>query len=44
MLGGTGLGLSLVKHIVLIHEGTMKVKSVLGEGSTFSITLPVYPE
>ncbi|MFZ5800253.1 MAG: sensor histidine kinase, partial [Candidatus Omnitrophota bacterium] len=39
-LGGTGLGLSIVKHIVLAHGGEVRVESVLGQGSTFSFTIP----
>ncbi|THB78806.1 MAG: HAMP domain-containing histidine kinase [Desulfobulbaceae bacterium] len=39
--GGTGLGLSIVKHIVQAHKGEVKVKSKLGEGSQFIITLGV---
>ncbi|WP_369412285.1 sensor histidine kinase [Geotalea toluenoxydans] len=37
--GGTGLGLSIVKHIVQSHGGMISVKSIPGEGSTFSFTL-----
>jgi two-component system phosphate regulon sensor histidine kinase PhoR len=39
-LGGTGLGLSIVKHIVSAHHGEVFVQSTLGQGSTFSFTLP----
>jgi PAS domain S-box-containing protein len=38
--GGTGLGLAISKKIVDLHEGSLKVKSVKGEGSTFIFTLP----
>lgn len=37
---GTGIGLSLVKRLVEAHYGTIKVKSKLGEGTTFIISLP----
>jgi len=40
-LGGTGLGLSIVKHIALAHKGSVSVKSRVGEGTTFSVLLPV---
>ncbi len=38
---GTGLGLALAKRLVGLHGGTMRVKSALGAGSTFSFTLPL---
>lgn len=38
--GGTGLGLSLVKHIVISFGGDIKVKSALGKGSEFIVKLP----
>lgn len=37
-VGGTGLGLSIVKHIVQVHQGSVDVKSTLGEGSEFVLT------
>ncbi len=38
-IGGTGLGLSIVKHIAQIHQGSVDVKSKLGEGSEFILTI-----
>ncbi len=40
-LGGTGLGLAIVKHIVNHHRGLLEIESELGEGSVFTVHLPV---
>jgi PAS domain S-box-containing protein len=41
---GTGLGLSLVRRLAEIHDGTVTVESVFGEGSRFIVTLPWAPQ
>ena len=41
--GGTGLGLSIVKHAVRYHHGTVTLDSREGEGTTFTIRLPIEP-
>jgi two-component system phosphate regulon sensor histidine kinase PhoR len=43
LVGGTGLGLSLVKHIVDRHRGHLEIRSTVGKGTTVSILLPVAP-
>lgn len=39
--GGTGLGLAIVKHILSRHQGRLQIESQPGEGSTFTVLLPV---
>ncbi len=39
--GGTGLGLAITKNVILMHKGTIKLYSESGEGSTFTIKIPI---
>jgi two-component system, OmpR family, sensor histidine kinase SenX3 len=39
--GGTGLGLAIVRHVVQAHGGEVTVTSSEGEGSTFTIQVPI---
>ncbi|MBE2222808.1 MAG: hypothetical protein IAF02_14780 [Anaerolineae bacterium] len=39
---GTGLGLPITKHLIERHGGSLSIQSAIGEGSTFTITLPIY--
>jgi two-component system, OmpR family, phosphate regulon sensor histidine kinase PhoR len=37
--GGTGLGLAIAKHVAQRHGGELRVQSVVGQGSTFTLTI-----
>jgi signal transduction histidine kinase len=41
--GGTGLGLAIVRRLCVIMGGGIQVSSKLGEGSVFTVTLPLHP-
>ena len=41
--GGTGIGLSIVRHVALNHGGHVSVASFEGDGSSFTLVLPVVP-
>ena len=41
---GSGIGLSLVQELVKLHQGTVRVKSNLKKGSTFSVSIPLGKE
>jgi len=40
--GGTGLGLAIVKHVLLRHDGELRIASEVGKGSTFTCVLPLH--
>ena len=40
-IGGTGLGLAITKSAIAMHRGAIRVNSVMGEGTTFSIRIPL---
>ena len=41
--GGTGLGLAIVKHVAANHNGSIRLWSRPGTGSTFTLSIPAYP-
>jgi two-component system phosphate regulon sensor histidine kinase PhoR len=41
-LGGAGLGLSIVKTVIEKHRGSIDAHSILGEGTTFTVSLPIH--
>ncbi|MCU6709915.1 ATP-binding protein [Paenibacillus sp. J5C_2022] len=42
--GGAGLGLGITKRLIELHDGSIEVSSILGQGSTFSFTMPIGKE
>ena len=40
-IGGSGLGLSIARNAVVMHRGAIKVFSQPGEGTTFSVRIPI---
>jgi two-component system phosphate regulon sensor histidine kinase PhoR len=43
-VGGTGLGLAIVKGIVTRHRAAITINSTIGQGSIFSVFLPIYED
>jgi signal transduction histidine kinase len=39
--GGTGLGLSMAREVIEAHQGRIRVESAVGEGTTFTLKLPL---
>ena len=40
-IGGTGLGLSIARNAIVMHKGAVKVHSSVGEGTTFTLKIPI---
>ena len=40
-IGGTGLGLAITKSAIMMHRGSIKVESIEGEGTTFTVRIPL---
>jgi signal transduction histidine kinase len=42
--GGTGLGLAIARNAILVHDGTIKLYSESGKGTTFTVKVPLKHE
>ena len=40
-IGGTGLGLAIARNAIIMHRGAVKVHSLEGEGTTFTVRIPL---
>lgn len=40
-IGGTGLGLAITRNAILLHRGAIKATSIVGEGTTFTVKIPL---
>lgn len=43
-VSGVGIGLSVTKNLIELHEGTLEVESKVGKGSTFSVSFPLHED
>jgi signal transduction histidine kinase len=44
LISGSGLGLSIVRKLVNLYNGSIDVESTKGEGTEFTVTLPLQPQ